>query len=125
MAAQTEIFSLPGFRLDLGRGVLEREGQMVAVRPRSFALLCHLARNADRVIGKEELVASIWHRVAVTDDAIAQTIRDARRAIGDATGEVLRTLPSAATCSSPNRAGWPPGHRRASPRLAVDRRSPS
>ena len=93
MAAQTEIFSLPGFRLDLGRGVLEREGQMVAVRPRSFALLCHLARNADRVVGKEELVASIWHRVAVTDDAIAQTIRDARRAIGDTTAEVLRTLP--------------------------------
>src|SRR4051794_24807142 len=93
MPFQTNAFRFPTFQLDLERGVLERCGQIVPIRAKSFAVLAYLVRHPNRIVSKDELVAALWHRVAVTDDAIAQTIKDARRAIGDKTGVIVRTLP--------------------------------
>ena len=42
--------------LDLDRGTLERAGSLVPIRAKAFGLLCHLARNAGRVVSKDELL---------------------------------------------------------------------
>jgi len=80
-------------RLDFGRRVLERSGKVVAIRPKSLVLLCFLATNPNRVLSKEELIEAVWGDAAVTDDNLAQTIKDVRRAIGDRSASTLRSIP--------------------------------
>lgn len=76
-------------QLDLDRGTLSRDGTAVHLRAKSFALLCYLARNAGRVIGKDELLQAVWPDVIVTEDSLTQAISDLRRVLGEG---ALRTV---------------------------------
>ncbi|MBC2836852.1 winged helix-turn-helix domain-containing tetratricopeptide repeat protein [Paragemmobacter straminiformis] len=76
--------------LDLGRGTLLRDGQPVHLRAKTFALLTYLARNAGRVIGKDELLDAIWPDVTVGEDSLTQAVSDLRRVLDDG---ALRTIP--------------------------------
>jgi tetratricopeptide (TPR) repeat protein len=80
------------FRLDLGAGTLTRAGRIVELRAKPFRLLCHLARNAGRVLSKEELLDAVWPDVIVTEDSLTQAIRDIRVVLGPA-ADALRTVP--------------------------------
>jgi len=71
------------FELDVGARVLRRAGAPVALEPRAFDLLAHLARNAERVIGHEELLRVVWPGVRVTRASVDQAVRSVRRALGD------------------------------------------
>ncbi|WP_134681182.1 winged helix-turn-helix domain-containing protein [Paracoccus ravus] len=69
--------------LDDGRFQLIRGGQPVQVEPQVFLVLRELFQAQGRLVGKEELVAAVWHGRAVSDASIASRIRAARAAIGD------------------------------------------
>src|SRR5688500_12994413 len=71
----------------------DREGSLVELRPRAFAVLRHLANNPNRLVGKDELMTAIWPGIAVTDDSLVQCIHEIRRAIGDEAHAVLKTVP--------------------------------
>lgn len=75
--------------LDLDRGVLTLNGQPVHLRAKSFTLLACLARNAGRVVGKDELLEAVWPGVIVTEDSLTQAVSDLRRVLG---AEVPRTV---------------------------------
>ena len=64
------IIRLGGVVLDLGRGTLTRDGQVVPLRSKSFRLLCELARNSGRVMSKDELLAAVWPDVIASDDSL-------------------------------------------------------
>jgi DNA-binding winged helix-turn-helix (wHTH) protein/TolB-like protein len=81
-----------GHRLDLVNGTLTHKDINVPIRPKSFALLRYLVLNSGRVISKDEFFDAVWGNIAVTDDALTQTIRDVRRAIADTDNRVLRTV---------------------------------
>ncbi len=72
--------------------MIERDGRIVPIRPKTFALLSYLACNPDRVIAKDELLEAVWGQIVVTDDALTQTIRDVRRTIGSDAASAIRTL---------------------------------
>ena len=76
--------------LDLLNGTLVHDGERVHLRAKTFALLSYLAKNAGRVIGKDELIAAVWPDVTVTEDSLTQAISELRRVLGD---RVLRTVP--------------------------------
>lgn len=81
--------------LDTDRRELRRRTALVAVEPQVFDLLVHLIRHRDRVVSKDELLASIWHGRIVSESALFNRINAARSAIGD-TGEeqrLIKTLP--------------------------------
>ena len=78
--------------LDLDRGVLLRGGALVPVRAKTFDLLCHLAAHAGSVRTKDDIFAAVWPGVIVSDDALTQTIRDLRKALGPENEHHLRTL---------------------------------
>lgn len=79
--------------LDPARGALRDEaGQEIALRPKAWDMLLFLARNAGRVLSKDELLEAVWPGIHVTEDSLVQAVRDIRRAIGDGEGRVLRTL---------------------------------
>jgi DNA-binding winged helix-turn-helix (wHTH) protein/TolB-like protein len=79
--------------LDLDRGTLRRNGELVALRPDTMRLLRHLAQNAGRVISKDELREAIGPRTAISDHSLAQCIRDARKSLGDPNHRLIRTVP--------------------------------
>ena len=71
-----------------------RVGDHVArVRPRTATLLGHLARNADRLIGKDELLAAVWPDAVVTEDSLVQCVKEIRSALGADFKHFLRTVP--------------------------------
>lgn len=81
------------FILDQHRGVLLAGGEEVALRAKSFKLLHYFIEHADRVIGHEEIMQSLWPNVCVGDDSIAQCVMEIRRALGDQGQTLLRTIP--------------------------------
>ncbi len=79
--------------LDLDRGCLVLGGNEIALRPKTFAVLNYLIENCGRLVSKEELFAAVWPTVAVTDDALVQSIGELRRALGDDGPRLIRTIP--------------------------------
>jgi TolB-like protein len=81
--------------LDIGRRELRRGSEFVAVEPQVFDLLVYLVENRDRVVSKDDLIASIWGGRIVSDSTLTSRINAARKAIGDS-GEgqkLIRTVP--------------------------------
>ncbi len=79
--------------LDLDRGCLFLDGNEIALRPKTFAVLHYLIENAGRLVSKDELFAAIWPNIAVTDDALVQSIGELRRALGDDGPRLIKTIP--------------------------------
>ncbi len=77
--------------LDTDRRELRRNGAPVAVEPQVFDLLVLLLRNRDRVVSKDELVASIWGGRIVSEATVDSRISAARRAVADR-GETQRLI---------------------------------
>ena len=85
--------------LDMSRGSLrDGGGAEVALRPKSLELLLALARNPGRIMSRDELFEAVWPDVTVTEDSIAQCVREVRRVIGDPDGRVLRTIVKRGYC---------------------------
>jgi TolB-like protein len=80
--------------LDPARGCLRgADGAEIALAPKPFDLLVMLARNPGRTLSKDALLDAVWPGVHVTEDSLFQAVREARRAIGDEAGQVLRSIP--------------------------------
>jgi TolB-like protein len=83
-----------GFTLDQARACLRgTDGAEIALRPKAFDLLLFLAGNAGRPIAKDALLEAVWPGVHVGEDSLFQAVREARRAIGDEAGRMLRSVP--------------------------------
>src|SRR5262245_6556531 len=86
-------FEFAGHVLDLRQGRLREGGFDVALRRKSLLLLEYLVKNPGRVIGKDELVAAVWPDVQVSDESLAQCIKDIRKALGAEGDGFVRTVP--------------------------------
>ena len=53
--------------LDADRRELRRGRRAVAVEPQVFDLLVYLVENRDRVVSKDDLIASVWGGRIVSD----------------------------------------------------------
>jgi TolB-like protein/cytochrome c-type biogenesis protein CcmH/NrfG len=88
------LFLFADHSLDTDRRELRRGSEPIAVEPQVFDLLVCLLQNRERVVSKEDLIASVWAGRIVSDSTLTSRINAARRAIGD-TGEdqkLLRTI---------------------------------
>jgi eukaryotic-like serine/threonine-protein kinase len=83
------------FTLDLHARKLWREGAPVPLSSRALEALAYLITHRDRTIDKDEIIAAVWHDVAVTDDSLTHAISVLRRAIGDdpAQASFIETVP--------------------------------
>jgi adenylate cyclase len=77
--------------LDTDRRELRRGAEPVAVEPQVFDLLIYLVQNRDRVVSKDDLIASVWGGRIVSDSTLTSRINAARRAIGDS-GEAQKLI---------------------------------
>lgn len=80
--------------LDTDRCELRRGQRTVAVEPQVFDLLVYLVENRDRVVSKNDLIASVWGGRIVSDSTLTTRVNAARRAVGDsgAKQKLIRTI---------------------------------
>ena len=80
--------------LDGDRRELRRGAESVAVEPQVFDLLIYLVENRDRVVSKDDLIASVWGGRVVSDSTLTSRINAARKAVGDSgdSQRLIRTI---------------------------------
>src|SRR5258708_24632718 len=81
--------------LDVDRRELRRGSEPIAVEPQVFDLLVYLVQNRDRVVSKDDLIASVWGGRIVSESTLTSRINAARKAVG-ASGrdkKLIRTVP--------------------------------
>jgi TolB-like protein/tetratricopeptide (TPR) repeat protein len=82
------------FEVDADRYELRRGGAALPVEPLVFDLIVFFVQNANRVLGRDEIVEAVWQGRAVSDATISSAVKSARRALGDtgSSQSYLRTV---------------------------------
>ena len=82
------------YEIDFERRELRRAKTPVHVEPQVFDLLVYLVQNRDRVVSKEDLIASVWGGRIVSDSTLTSRINAARNAVGDSGKDMklIRTI---------------------------------
>jgi DNA-binding winged helix-turn-helix (wHTH) protein len=73
---------------------LRRGGRALAVEPQVFDLLRVLIQNRERVVTRDDLIASVWGGRIVSETTISARINAARKLVGDtgARQDVIKTI---------------------------------
>lgn len=85
-------YRFAAFLLDLDRGALIQDGREVALRPKTFHVLRHLVVQHGKLVSKDDLTAAVWTDTAVTDNSLAQCLFEIRKALGDESQAIIRTV---------------------------------
>jgi TolB-like protein/Tfp pilus assembly protein PilF len=88
-------FCFAEYTLDPDRRELRRGSELIALEPQVFDLLVYLLRNNDRVVSKDDLIASVWGGRIVSESTLTSRINAARKAVGDSgkNQTLIRTIP--------------------------------
>jgi TolB-like protein len=81
--AECQTIQFGDCEIDAAGFTLRRGGEACDIEPQVLELLLYLARNPDRLITKDDLIAQVWHGRIVSDTTITSRIKSARQAIGD------------------------------------------
>src|SRR5688572_10049036 len=71
------------FTFDLAGRRLRRGEERVSLPARALDALAYLITHRDRAVDRDEIIAAVWHDVAVTDDSLIHAVSVIRRALGD------------------------------------------
>src|ERR1700730_17520109 len=82
------------YELDVERRELRHAQMPIHVEPQVFDLLVYLVQNRDRVVRKDDVIASVWAGRIVSDSTLASRINAARKAVGDSGDDqkLIRTI---------------------------------
>src|SRR5215472_10852998 len=88
-------FHFADYVLDTDRRELRLRSELVAVEPQVYDLLLYLVENRDRVVTKDDLVASVWGGRVTSDATLTSRIYAVRKAVGDSGQhqKLIRTIP--------------------------------
>jgi predicted ATPase/DNA-binding winged helix-turn-helix (wHTH) protein len=70
-----------------------KAGEEIKLRPKVYETLKYLVEHPGRLIGKQELMQAVWPEAFVTDDSLVQCTLELRRALGDRSQQLLKTVP--------------------------------
>jgi TolB-like protein len=87
-------FRFADFMLDTKRRELHRGNEPIAVEPQVFDLLVHLVQNRERVVSKDDLIASVWSGRIVSNSTLTSRVNAVRKAVADNGQEqrLIRTI---------------------------------
>ena len=88
------IYAFGDYELDTHLYELRHAGTPHRLEPQVFNLLAYLLRYRDRVVSKRALLDYLWPDQSITESALSQRIRAARKALGDdgRTQRYIKTL---------------------------------
>jgi len=78
-----QTFELGEFEIRPEEGKVVRGHEVEHLEPKVMAVLVYLARNRGRVVPKEELLGAVWQDTAVEEIALARSVSELRRVLGD------------------------------------------
>jgi DNA-binding winged helix-turn-helix (wHTH) protein len=95
MPSPSAIIDFPPCQLDLRAGQLRRDGAPVRLRPKTFAVLQHLAERPGELVTKQALLNAVWGDIAVSEDVVRLSVGELREALGDqrAAPRFIETVP--------------------------------
>ena len=82
MVAQ-ETYLFGGFMLEVGERRLSAGGAPIVLAPKAFDVLVALVRRAGRLIGKQELLETLWAGSFVDEGILSVHVSALRKALGD------------------------------------------
>jgi DNA-binding winged helix-turn-helix (wHTH) protein/predicted Zn-dependent protease len=80
---ESRIYRFGPFRIEPGTRSLTLHEQAVPLTPKAFDLLLYMARNAGRLLTKEELLAAVWPDSIVEEGNLSQNVFLLRKALGE------------------------------------------
>jgi DNA-binding winged helix-turn-helix (wHTH) protein/tetratricopeptide (TPR) repeat protein len=83
MKGASEIYEFGPFRLEVKERRLLRDGQLVQLRAKVFDTLRVLLENHGKLVGKDELMKSVWPDAVVEEGNLAHNLTVLRKALGD------------------------------------------
>jgi DNA-binding winged helix-turn-helix (wHTH) protein len=69
------------FRLDTTNEQLWRAGQVLTLRPKTFAVLRYLARHPEQLVTKDELLQAAWPQTVVNEAALTVCVKELRHVL--------------------------------------------
>jgi DNA-binding winged helix-turn-helix (wHTH) protein len=88
----SDLYRFDEFELSRSRRTLLRNGQPVALLPRTFEVLTCLVENPGRIVDKEEILKAVWRQAFVEENNLTQHISLLRKALADR-GRCIATIP--------------------------------
>ena len=73
-----------------GWGVDDNANELL--RAKTFEVLTYLVERPGRLVTKIELIEAVWPDAAITDNSLAQCLVEIRRALGDDSQQLIRTV---------------------------------
>ncbi len=88
MDMQLRTFEFCGFRLDaVSRELFAPDNAPIPITSKALDVLVYLIEHSDRVVDKEELLATVWAGRVVEENNLTQAISALRKAFGVSAGE--------------------------------------
>jgi DNA-binding winged helix-turn-helix (wHTH) protein len=89
------IYEFHDFQLDIGKGILLRDGESVSMQWKTFELLCVLIESNGNLLTRDDLMNELWADTFVEDNNLSQHIRLLRKALGDGESDAtfIETVP--------------------------------
>jgi DNA-binding response OmpR family regulator len=81
--APLPVLALGPYVLNESNARLTRDGVPLEIPPKPFAVLCYLARNANRLVTKDELLDAVWGHRHVSESVLKTAINLLRTQLGD------------------------------------------
>jgi DNA-binding winged helix-turn-helix (wHTH) protein len=69
--------------VDLTRNQITQKTDSQIIPPKALAVLTHLAKNANKVVSHDELLAEVWPDTIVTPNTLQRSIAQLRKALGE------------------------------------------
>lgn len=87
------VLALPGHCYEFDANELRTaDGANVPLRPQCLEVLRCLALAAGKLVTKDQLIATVWPHVVVTEDSLVQCIGALRKALGDTAQRTVQTV---------------------------------
>jgi len=87
------IYEFGPYRLDAAERLLSRDGEVVPLQPKVFDLLLTLVERHGRLLGKDELMKSVWPDTVVEEANLANNISILRKTLGENGRQFIETAP--------------------------------
>ena len=87
-------YEFEDFVLDPSRRTLECKGAEIAIGDRAIGVLIELVSSAGRMVGKRDLLDTVWDDVVVGEDNLTKAVGEIRSVLGDSPAEArfVRTV---------------------------------
>ena len=79
-----EIYEFGPFRVDVERELLLRDGEPIAITPKTFQILLVLLRHNQQVVTKDDLLKEVWPDTFVEEANLSRNVFLLRKALGEA-----------------------------------------